>query len=314
MVTIQAETNYEIVRKIADGGMGSVYEALQDGAAGFKKTVALKTMLPKLTEHKRYVEMFIQEANLVANLVHENIVQIYQFGKMDHGYYIVMEYVNGLSLDEFLTYHMRNNVQIPADLAIFIASRIARALEYAHSRTDVYGNPLEIIHRDVSPKNVMITTEGLPKLTDFGLAITGVKELGVNMFAGKLPYMSPEQVKVSKVDFRTDIFSLGAVLFELLSLKKIRSSQKKSVHMPQAQKGTVEWDSLPEGVSPEVRKMLETCMAFKPGDRSETTQTLAHELELLIYRHGYGPTIKTLEQYLRQHFPTLYEFVSVQGG
>ncbi|OVE80760.1 hypothetical protein BVY04_05060, partial [bacterium M21] len=143
---IKDQYTYHIVRKIADGGMGSVYEAVQDGVDGFQKVVALKTLLPSLCDNTRFIEMFVQEAKLVANLVHENIVQIFQLGKIPEGYYIVMEYVNGLSLHEFIRFH--NTVRKsppPVELCVFLISRIARGLAYAHARTDKNNEPLNIV-------------------------------------------------------------------------------------------------------------------------------------------------------------------------
>ncbi len=305
---IHDQTTYRIVKKIAEGGMGSVYQAIQDGVNGFQKIVALKTLLPKLSSNQRFVDMFIQEAKLVANLVHENIVQIYQLGEMDEGYYIVMEFVHGLSLHEFIRFHTTvTKKTIPRELAIFIASRIARGLAYAHSRKDTYGRPLQIVHRDVCPNNIMITTEGLPKLTDFGIAVVsaGILE-SRQQLVGKLTYMSPQQARRESVDHRADIFSLGAVLFEMLAGAKIRFGETEEDHEKMAQNGNVEWQRLPGDLDPDVRDMLETCLQVDPNRRYTSTSELAKGLEYIIYKDGYGPTIQTLEAYLRQQFPYLY--------
>ncbi len=299
---------YRISRKIADGGMGSVYEAIQDGVNGFQKVVAVKTLLPKLCDNRRYVEMFVQEAKLVANLVHENIVQIFQLGKMPEGYYIVMEYVNGLSLHEFIRFH--NTVKggpPPVQLVVFIISRIARGLAYAHSRTDNFGRPLNIVHRDVCPNNIMITTEGLPKLTDFGIAIVSSDLLqGTQGLMGKLTYMSPQQANREPVDFKADIFALGATFFELLTGERIRRSANETEYIEHARKGHVDWNRLPKEVPKDVRAVLKRCLQYDPDKRYEETVTLAKELEYIIYKDGYGPTIQTLEDYLRKEMPYLY--------
>ncbi len=305
---IKDVNTYRIVRKIADGGMGSVYEAMQDGVNGFQKLVALKTLLPELSEHQNFVEMFIQEAKLVANLVHENIVQIYQLGKTSDGYFIVMEYVHGLSLHEFIRFHAKTvGTPIPLALAVFIGSRIARGLDYAHSRTDSFNRPLHIVHRDVCPNNVMITTEGLPKLTDFGIAVVSADMLeGKQKLVGKLTYMSPQQARREPVDFHADIFALGAVLFEMLSNARIRESEDEAEFVELARTGHVDWDKLSEDVPAELRQLLEKCLQVKPEDRYQATSELAKELEYFIYKDGYGPTIQALEAYLRQQFPYLY--------
>ncbi|MCJ8331730.1 MAG: serine/threonine protein kinase [Lentisphaeria bacterium] len=298
---------YRIIRKIADGGMGSVYEAIQDGVNGFQKIVALKTLLPSLSNHTKFIDMFVQEAKLVANLVHENIVQIYQLGKTEEGYYFSMEYVHGLSLHEFIRFHnIVARQKIPVNLSIFICSRIARGLAYAHSRNNNYGRPLGIVHRDVCPNNIMITTEGLPKLTDFGIAVASSDMMGEDQLMGKLTYMSPQQANRENVDFKADIFSLGAVLFEMLSGVRIRVGDSQEDFVGFAKDGHVSWDDLPEDLDPHILTILKKSMQYNPDDRYETTKDMAKELEYFIYKDGYGPTIQTLEEYLRKQFPYLY--------
>ena len=304
---IEDQTTFSVVRKIADGGMGSVYEAIQHGVEGFEKTVALKVMLEKFTENQAHVDMFIQEAKLVADLVHENIVQIYQFSKFERNFYIVMEYVNGISLIDFVRHHSRNNLLLPSELSVFICSRIARALAYAHSRLDKQGDPLKIVHRDVGLNNVLITTEGLPKLTDFGLALIQAyasDSFGERLF-GKLPHMSPEQARKKEMDHRSDIFSLGTMLFECLALRRVRTSADRKEHLEQAKEGIIEWDLLPD-IAADLRNILARALAKDPSSRYQSSHDLAKALELHIYKDGYGPTINTLEDYMRKVFPKLY--------
>ncbi len=211
--TLEDNVVFRVVRTIAAGGMGSVYEARQVGAAGFEKRVAIKTILPEFSADQRFVDLFIQEAKLVADLVHENIVQIYQFGfSKRHGYYIVMEYISGLTLAEFIRLTAATHTRVPEELAVFIVSRIARGLAYAHTRVGRSGLPLNIVHRDVCPNNILITTEGLPKLGDFGIAKAATQAVATR--GGKRSYMSPEQATSGQVDGRSDIYSLGLVLFE----------------------------------------------------------------------------------------------------
>jgi serine/threonine protein kinase len=309
MEQIRNSINLRIVRKIAAGGMGTVWEAVQEGANGFQKRVAVKTLLPQLSRNVKFVDMFIDEAKLVANLVHENIVQIYQLDHSDTGYYIVMELVNGLTLHEFIKTHKTCGIQMPENLAVFIASRVARGLDYAHSRMDGDGTPLNIVHRDVCPNNVMITTEGLPKLTDFGIARAATNvAANSRSLVGKLSYMPPEQANRRVVDHRCDIFSLGAVLFEMLCGSKVRLARSHEELMQFAQAGVVQWQRLEmdRELSPEIRMLLERCFAKDPNDRFGTCGELAHDLEYHIYKDGYGPTIRTLEEYMMRLFPQLY--------
>lgn len=292
--------NYKLVRKIADGGMGSVYEALQYGADGFEKRVAVKVLLPEYVNNKKYLEMFIDEAKLVATLVHENIVQLYHLGCYQSKYLIVMEYINGDSLDRFLEIHRSKNKTIPEELAVFIASRIARGLAYAHEHKDYSSNILtSVVHRDVSPRNILITSEGLPKLADFGLALVlqGEKiKASEKYLSGRLPYMAPEQAASKEVDRAVDVYALGAVLFELLTLQPIRIAENPFHQIKQAVDGEVRWELL--NVKDRLKKIVARCLAVKPEDRFEKTSKLAEELERYIYEKGYGPTITTLKSYI----------------
>lgn len=298
---------FKIVKIIAEGGMGSVYKAVQKGVEGFEKTVAIKTLLENLSSDQKFIDMFIDEAKLVANLVHENIVQIYQLGKYEGKYYFVLEFVSGISLHAFQEFHNKIYVQMPQELAVFISSRIARGLAYAHSRLDHHGKPLNIVHCDVCPYNILITTEGLPKLTDFGIAKAANLAQNDNSISGKLPFMSPEQAEGNELDFRSDIYSLGIVLFYMLTGSVTRDINADFDQiLLQAVDNYIDWDKLPLGFDNDLLKILKKMMAKKPGDRYSTTQELARELEYFIYRNGYGPTIVTLSEYMRKQMPYIF--------
>jgi serine/threonine protein kinase len=300
---------YRIVREIASGGMGTIYEAMQLGANGFAKRVAIKTLLPRYAANKRFIDMFIDEAKLVADLVHENIIQIYHLSQTSEGWHIVMEYVNGISLHDFIRGHAIMPEPLPDKLAVFIASRIARALAYAHGRMDSRGEPLHIVHRDVCPNNVLITTEGLPKLGDFGIAKAANTVTPERGLMGKLYYMAPEQARKEAVDFRADIYSLGLVLFELLAMRPARRFENEDaddvLHL--AEDGRLNWDALPRSVDEELRGILRKMLAPEPKDRFTDTNEVGHALEYYIYRSGYGPTVVTLEKYLNTHFAALLD-------
>jgi serine/threonine protein kinase len=307
MKKIVDNVEFEIIDLIAEGGMGAVYKACQKGVEGFRKTVAIKTLLAAYSSDQKFIDMFKDEAHLVANLVHENIVQIYQLGKYDENYYFVLEYVDGVSLHEFQAFHKNLYVNMPQNLAVFIASRIARGLAYAHSRCDSSGNPLKIVHCDVCPNNVLITTEGLPKLTDFGIA-KAVNMANNTLVSGKLPFMSPEQANGKEVDFRSDIYSLGVVLFNLLCgdyTRDIKSSLNDI--FAQAKENYIAWHKLEnENVDEDLMAILWKMLATDPNDRHQKTDELARDLEYYIYKDGYGPTIVTLSNYMRKQMPYLY--------
>ncbi len=294
------------IKKIAEGGQGAVYKAKQKGVEGFEKTVAIKMLLESTSGNRNFVDLFIAEAKLVANLVHENIVQIYQLGKAGKHYYFVLEYIDGISLYDFMTLHTSRHIQISPTLAVFIASRVVRGLAYAHSRTDLGGHPLNIVHCDVCPHNILITSEGLPKLTDFGIAkATSVvrKESGLT---GKLAFMSPEQANQKPVDFRSDIYSLGAVLFNMLTGKPLRNLHADfNDILEQARSGVIDWDGV-SGFDQELIGIMRRMLALDPAERYQSTDELGRDLEYHIYKDGYGPTIVALADCIREHMPQLY--------
>ena len=306
LTSITSNTEYRLTREISRGGMGCVYEAEQRGAEGFVKRVAIKTIQEKHLNNPDFVERFIGEAKLVANLVHPNIVQIYQLDKYASGYYIAMEYIYGVTCSELLSLHRSLGVSIPVDYVTFIISRIARGLEYAHNLRNENGELLNIVHRDVCPKNIMITSEGEGKLTDFGIAKAGNSRTAHEgeLLLGKVQYMSPEQAMLKKTDNRSDIFSLGVVYYELLtgvspfkadssiaSLSKVRMCSLPPV--------TNYRNDLPK----ELLRILNKMLAKDPEMRYSDTGELSTDLEMMMYAHGYGPTIKKLSQYMNTVFP-----------
>jgi len=301
------KVEFEIVAKIADGGMGSVYKAQQKGVLGFSKIVAIKTILEELADNNEFVEEFISEAMLVANLIHENIVQIYQLGKVKKEYYFVLEYVDGISLYDFMEFHTRVHLKLPPELGVFIASRIARGLAYAHTRVDAAGRPMNIVHCDVCPHNILINTEGVPKLTDFGIARASVRKLDRGI-AGKLPFVSPEQIVAgAQLDFHSDIYSLGVVLFFMLAGKLPRAADKLVRDMVgDIRENVINWDLLPADLDDELKQLLKRMLAKEPADRFASTSDLARELEYYIYKNGYGPTIVTLSTYMKKTLPGIF--------
>ncbi len=313
---IRDQLHIVLNRKVAQGGMSVVYEGHLIGPVGFQKKVAVKTLLPKWGGNDRFMELFIAEAKLVSDLVHENIVQILHLGRLAEGtYYIVMEFVDGLPLRDFMSHHVKTGRRIPVPLTIHIASRIARGLAYAHGFRDRLGRRMEIVHRDVCPNNVLITTEGLSKLTDFGVAkALSLQIIGDGWLTGKARYMAPEQAARKPVDFRADQYALGAVLFEMLAGRPVRPAEADPRVTP-FDTLAVPWDLLPPDTSPEIQAILRRLLEPAPDTRWSETSDLAKALEYEIYKDGYGPTIQTVEAYLREHFPHLYrrEKLRVRG-
>ena len=287
--------------------MGTVFKALEKGVSGFEKLVAIKMLLKCYSKDRRFINRFIDEAKLVANLVHENIVQIYQLDKFNDEYYFVLEYVDGITLYDFIEFHRISKSKLPVKLALFIAANVARALAYAHSRYGHDGKPLNIIHCDVCSHNILLNSEGVVKLTDFGVAkAVTVKER--SSISGKLPFMSPEQVNKKKLDFRSDIYSLGVVLFYSLSGgKTCRHLNVSPLEiMQQAKSNYIDWDLLPQGLHSDLIVILKKMLATDPDKRYRSAAKVAKKLEQFLARTGYPPTNVTLAKYMRREMPALF--------
>src|SRR3954465_6676808 len=258
------ELHYEMVRKVAEGGMGVVYEAHQLGAGNFRKVVAVKLIREEYWAREEFQNNFIGEARLVADLIHTNIVQTYHLGQVGGQYFMVMEFVRGVNLEQLLERHRSIKRQMPVDIAAFIISRVARGLAYAHQKRDTEGRHLNIVHRDIGPKNVLLAYEGDVKLTDFGIA--KALDLMYNeegkVIAGKDEYLSPEQANYAITDARADLFPLGIVLTELLLGKNIfrssdrAQSRRNILSMPIPQFSTLRAD-----IDPKLEGIIQKCLA-----------------------------------------------------
>jgi serine/threonine protein kinase len=213
---------YQLLDRVAVGGMAEVFKAKRAGVEGFEKTVALKRILPHLSDNKEFVDMFVDEAKMVAGLTHPNIAQIFDLGKIDKSYFIAMEYVHGRDLRTIMKRAREKGLRMPLDLSLRVVSQVCAALEYAHRKKDERGKPMGIVHRDVSPQNILLSFEGDVKLVDFGIAKAATKASSTDRGAlrGKLLYMSPEQAWGRPIDRRSDVFSLGIVLYEMVTETK----------------------------------------------------------------------------------------------
>lgn len=303
---IHDENRFRIVREIARGGMGIVYEAIQVGAEGFEKRVALKVILGELTADREFVDMFIGEAKLVADLVHENIVQIYQLGAVQGGYYMSLEFIDGVTLEDFVLRHQEVGRALPLELCVFIIARVCRALEYAHTKVDPEGNLLGIVHRDVSPGNVMMTYGGVVKLTDFGIAKARhlTRDQEGEILLGKARYMSPEQAQFKATDRRSDVFSAGILLYELLTGEPLFEGQDTIVTLE-----SVVSRELPplarvaRGVPETVCKIVDKALQRDVRRRYQSAGAMGFDLEHFMYSNRFGPTNISLHRYLKMLFP-----------
>ena len=219
---LEFTSTFRLVRRIAEGGMATVYEAEQLGPSGFAKRIALKVIHPDFAEHREWLQLFLDEGRLTANLMHGNIVQIYQLGELDGRWFIAMEFIQGPTLRSIIDRHRELGEPISPTLAAYIASRVCRALDFAHNFVDHRGRRLDIVHRDVSPGNVLATWDGHIKLGDFGIAkaaTTADPAAEKRIRMGKKHYMSPEQLLGLAVTGRSDVFAVGVVLYEMLALE-----------------------------------------------------------------------------------------------
>lgn len=285
--------------------MGLVFEAQQKGAGNFRKVVAVKLIREEYSAIEEFQNNFIGEARLVADLIHTNIVQTYHLGQTSGQYFMVMEFVRGVNLEQFLEQHRKLGRPIPVDLAAFIISRIARGLAYAHTKCDREGRHLNIVHRDIGPKNVMLAYEGDVKLTDFGIA--KALDLMYNeegkVIAGKDEYLSPEQANYAITDARADLFPLGIVLTELLLGKNIfraadrAHSRRNILTLPIPQFATLR----PE-IEPRLEAIIQRALTRDRDRRYQSASEMLTDLELYLYSDRYGPTNEKLGVYLKDLF------------
>jgi TonB family protein len=283
---------FQLIEKIATGGMAEVYKARMSGVEGFQKIVAIKKILPHMAASDDFMTMFADEAKLAAQLNHPNIIHIYDLGKVDNSYYIAMEYVEGRDLRSILKSGSEHGLPLPPELALFIASKLAAALDYAHRRKDFNGDDLSLVHRDVSPQNVLISYEGDIKLCDFGIAKAASKssQTQAGALKGKLQYMSPEQASGKPLDRRSDLFSLGSCLYEMLTGEKLFAGESDMTILDQVRNVKAQ---PPSSKNPDVPKRVDSivlkALAKSPEDRYQNASDLQRDLESVLYTFSPAP-------------------------
>ncbi|MBN2358808.1 MAG: serine/threonine protein kinase, partial [Deltaproteobacteria bacterium] len=282
MQTPERIDRYEILRKLATGGMAELFLAKQTGMEGFEKVVVLKRILAHLAHDQEFVSMFLDEARIAAMLSHANIVQIYDLGRADETFYIAMEYVSGRNMAAVMRKARETGLGIPIEHTCRIVTGVADGLYYAHTRKDFDGRPLNIIHRDISPQNILISFQGGVKLVDFGIAkaSTQLAQTRAGVLKGKYAYMSPEQVRGDKIDHRSDVFAVGVVMYEFLTGQRPfeRETSLKTL------KAIVQEKPLnPREINPEVPidvvRILSRALEKNPDRRYPNAQELQLALE-----------------------------------
>jgi serine/threonine protein kinase len=295
---------YRLVKKIAVGGMAEVFKAKRTGVEGFEKVVAVKRILPHLSDNKEFVDMFIDEAKMVAGLTHPNIVQISDLGKIEKSYYIAMEYVHGRDLRSILRRAKDRGLRLPLDLTVLIVSKVCSALEFAHRKKDERGRPMLIVHRDISPQNILISFEGEVKLTDFGIAKAATKARisDAGALRGKLLYMSPEQAWGKPMDRRSDVFSLGIVFYEMVTDQKpfLGSSEMSILEMVRECRVAPPSDVNPR-IPERLEKVVMTALERDPDHRYQDAAEMYRELDRVLHERQ-PPTANELTRFMELLF------------
>jgi serine/threonine protein kinase/FixJ family two-component response regulator len=294
-----------LLRKIATGGMAEVFRAKQIGVEGFEKLVALKRILPHLTDNDEFIKMFIDEGKLAAQLTHTNIVQIYELGEVDHSYYIAMEYVHGKNLKQILHRAKQMGLPMTIEKAVTIASKVCKALDYAHRKCDMSGTPLNLVHRDVSPQNILISYEGEVKLVDFGIAKAASQAsiTRAGALKGKILYMSPEQAWGKPIDLRSDIYSVGNLLYEMITDRKLFSGQTeveilKKVRDPKIQSPSSHVKDLPA----ELEKIILKALHVDPDKRHQDAGSMKRALDKFLFKRKVALGALNLGSYVQNLF------------
>ena len=289
------------MRVIAEGGMGIVYEAEQRGVGNFIKRVAVKLIREEYSKIDEFRSNFVGEARLVADLIHTNIVQTYHLGEISGQYFMTMEYVDGVILEDFIQRHRETKQLIPTDLASFIVSRICRGLSHAHQHCDPSGRKLGIVHRDVNPRNIMIAREGDVKLTDFGIAKAldlMYNEEGI-VIAGKDEYLSPEQARREVTDARADLFCCTILLSEMLVGENIfETNRERTTHKNILELSIPDFTELRSEIDPRLNEILQHGFKRDRDKRYQSAQAMLTALETFLYDDGYGPTNEKLAAYM----------------
>jgi eukaryotic-like serine/threonine-protein kinase len=294
---------YHLIASLGQGGMANVFLALMAGPSGFNKLLVIKIMRQDLLAgSEETMRMFMTEARLAARLVHPNIVHTYEVGEHDGRYYLAMEYLDGQPLSTVLN-RARGEREIPLAEYLRAISEIARGLHHAHQLRDFQGDPLDVVHRDVSPQNVIVTYDGQVKLLDFGIAKTSDAEhlTQAGTIKGKLDYIAPEQLRSDEIDGRADIFALGAMLWEVISGHRFAGGRKVSdINKMQARltAGERKLSSLRPDVPPSLEWIVERAVALEPGARFPDAAQLADAIDAHLEEMGLRASARSLANHM----------------
>ncbi len=306
--TGQGAERYELLIRLAVGGMAEIHLARTRGISGFEKYAVVKQLLPHPCSDDELVRLFLDEARLAAQLDHQNIGQVYDIGRIDGRYFFAMEYLHGKDAREILACVAKRGERLPLEHALTIVTNVAAALRYAHAKEGADGQPLRIVHRDVSPANIIVTYEGAVKLVDFGIARASTRsaKTQTGTVRGKINYMSPEQCLGKLVDSRSDIFALGVVLYELSTTTRLFHAKDGDVDyliMDRIVKGEIAPPSeVVEGFPGDLEAIIMRALSREPGDRYACAEDMLMAIEGLAAKRGVPLSTTLLADYLAQLF------------
>jgi len=291
---------YRLLEKIATGGMAEVWRARAHGISGFEKILVIKKVLPELARDDEFVRLFIDEARIAASLLHVNIVQVFDLDQIDGQYFMAMEYVHGLDLSRLIT-RARNLGPFPIPLALFAVAEVLKALQFAHDRRGEAGEALDIVHCDISPQNILVSYSGEVKLTDFGISRAAFQAASLHkVIRGKYAYMSPEQVDGRSLDRRTDLFSLGIVLYEAVTGRRLFKAKKREQTLDRVRRAEV---PSPRAYRAEISEALErvllTALSLRPENRFPDAAAFLDAITGLMVSEGHRATNNDLATYLK---------------
>ncbi len=296
---------YTLIDRIAVGGMAEIFLSRQAGLEGFEKTIVIKRIRPHLSKQTSFVKMFLNEAKLAAQLNHPNIVQIYDLGKIGESYFIAMEYIFGRDMRRIIPKADTMGIPFPMVYALKIASSVCEGLYYAHQKVDLYGNPLNIVHRDVTPENIFVSFDGTVKVLDFGIAKAAnqLEQTRAGEIKGKLSYMSPEQCMGTPLDNRSDLFSLGVVLYEWLTGFKMFTGESEVAILKSITEGKIYAPSYFKADIPEaVEAILMRALEKDREKRYQTAWDMQYDIDQFLSQYEFTPSNIHLSNFLKQLF------------
>src|SRR5580698_9065677 len=296
---------YYLLERINVGGMAEVFKAKTFGVEGFERLLAVKRILPNIAEDEEFITMFIDEAKIAVQLQHANIAQIFDLGKVDESYFIALEYVNGRDLRSIFDRMRSRGEALPIALACYVMMQVCEGLDYAHNKRDGQGRELHLIHRDISPQNVLIGYEGEVKLIDFGIAKAAGKAstTQAGILKGKFGYMSPEQVRGLPIDKRSDIFAVGIVLYELLTGERLFVGETDFSTLEKVRNvEIVPPSSYNQKIPQELERLMMKALARDPEDRYSNAIDLHDDLQSFLYSIGEFYSRKDLASFMKKTF------------